>query len=194
MRVNISLDEALSSRSKIKILSYLFDKQAPMTESELASVAGVSHMTANRIMKELNNLNLVSMTRVGSANVWALNSRSFAYKTLSRIMREVLLMPKPIDDLKQRIKRRIPGDLVEKIVLYGPVAASEETEESDINLFVQVKSDKEREDIKQYLDDLSLECSALYGKKLAPYVLTSLEYQTNSDHPVIKELDKGIVL
>jgi hypothetical protein len=50
-------------------------------------------MTINRLMKELRQLNLVSMERVGNANVWAVNKESYAYTALSKIMGEVSSVP-----------------------------------------------------------------------------------------------------
>lgn len=192
MRFNISLDDVLSSRSKLKILKHLFSQEASMSESELASVVGVSHMTANRLMKELGALNLVSVRRVGNANVWIANRNSFAYRTLSKAVRELSKIPQPLEDLKETIKKQMPSNLVDRVVLFGSIAQGQEEEMSDIDLFVLVKSDEARREIQVYLDTLSSDCLSLYGNRLAPYVLTKSELKEKRNLALLKEIEKGI--
>jgi DNA-binding transcriptional ArsR family regulator len=93
MQFDVSLETIMGSKAKLKILKYLFGHQAAMSENELARVIRVSAMTINRLMKELRQLNLVSMERVGNANVWAVNKESYAYTALSKIMGEVSSVP-----------------------------------------------------------------------------------------------------
>lgn len=192
MRFNLSLEEVISSKSKLNILKHLFGQEAPMSESELASIVGVSHMTINRTMKELSVLNLVSVRRVGNANVWFTNRRSFAYQALSKIVGELSNIPHPLDNLKETIKNQMTSNFVERVVLFGSVAQGREEETSDIDLFVLVKSSEARKDIQIYLDALSSECLSLYGNRLAPYVVTKSELKHKKNLPLLKEIKRGI--
>lgn len=192
MRFNISLEDVVSSRSKLKILKHLFGQEAPMSESELANIVGVSHMTANRIMKELSALNLVSARRVGNAHVWIANRNSFAYRALSRAVKAFSEILYPLESLKETIKRQMPSSLAGRVVLFGSIAAGSEEETSDIDLFVLVKSDEARRNLQHYLDTLSSECLSLYGNRLAPYVLTESELEQKKNLPLLKEIERGI--
>lgn len=192
MRFNVSLDDVISSRSKLKILKHLFGQEAPMSESELASIVGVSHMTANRLMKKLAALNLVSVRRVGNANVWVANRGSFVYRALSNVVKELSKVPRPLEDLKETIRRQMPANLVDRVVLFGSIAQGSEEETSDIDLFVLVKSDEARKEIQLYLERLSSDCLSLYGNSLAPYVLTPLELEQRKNLPLLKEIKRGI--
>lgn len=192
MQFELSLDKLIGSKAKIKILKYLFGQQASMSENELARVIKISPMTINRLMKELRELNLVSMERVGNANVWSVNKESYAYIALSKLMGEISSVPTPLEHLKQTLSNNIPKELVKKAILYGSVAEGKSRVNSDIDLFILVKSQKEAEELTPYIDKLSILCLSLYGNRLAPYILTEAQLQEKKKLPLLKEIEKGI--
>lgn len=192
MQFALSLDKLIGSKAKLKILKYLFGHQASMSENELAKVIKVSVMTINRLMKELRELNLVSMERIGNANVWSVNKESYAYLALSKAIGEISSAPSPLDHLKATLSENIPKELVKKVVLYGSVAQGKSKANSDIDLFILVKSQKEAEELTAPLDKLSSLCLSLYGNRLAPYVLTEAQLQDKKKLSLLKEIKKGI--
>lgn len=192
MQFQTSLEEIIGSKAKIKILKYLFGNQASMSENELARIVKVSTMTINRLMKELREVNFVSMERVGNANVWSVNKESYAYAVLSKIMDDISRIPVPLDHLKVTISRNMPRTLARRVVLYGSVSRGESRANSDIDLFIVVKSEKEVEKIQPYLDKLSNACLSLYGNRLSPYVLTEIQSRKRKTLAVFKEINKGI--
>ncbi len=192
MQFQTSLEEIIGSKAKIKILKYLFGNQASMSENELARIVKVSTMTINRLMKELREVNFVSMERVGNANVWSVNKESYAYAVLSKIMDDISRIPVPLDHLKVTISRNMPRTLARRVVLYGSVSRGESRANSDIDLFIVVKSEKEVEKIQLYLDKLSNACLSLYGNRLSPYVLTEIQSRKRKTLAVFKEINKGI--
>lgn len=192
MQFELSLDKIIGSKAKIKILKYLFGHVASMSENELAKVIKISSMTINRLMKEMCDLNLVSMERVGNANVWSVNKESYTYIALSKIMGEISGVPAPLEHLKETLSANIPKELVKKIILYGSLAQGKSKVNSDIDLFILVKSQKEAEDLTPYIDKLSSLCLSLYGNRLAPYILTELQLQEKKKLPILKEIEKGI--
>ena len=192
MQFQTSIEEIIGSKAKIKILKYLFGNQASMSENELAGIVKVSTMTINRLMKELREVNFVSMERVGNSNVWSVNKKSYAYSVLSGTMDEISQIPVPMDHLKLTISRNLPRTLARRVVLYGSVARGESRANSDIDLFILVKSEKEVQKIQSYLDKLSNVCLSLYGNRLSPYVLTEIQFRKRKNLAVFKEIDKGI--
>jgi len=192
MQFELSLDKLISSKAKLKILKYLFGHTASMSENELAKVIKISPMTINRLMKELRELNLVSMERVGNANVWSVNKESYAYIALSKLMGEISGVPKPLEHLRETLSSHIPKELVKKVVLYGSVAQGKSKVNSDIDLFILVKSQKEAEELIPHLDKLSSLCLSLYGNRLTPYILTETQLQEKKKLPLLKEIEKGI--
>ena len=71
--------QVFGSTLKRKILRFLFQDQEPISERELSRVLGVSHTAVNKAMKQLLDLNIVKGKTVGTAMVWELNKKSFAY-------------------------------------------------------------------------------------------------------------------
>ena len=192
MQFELSLDKLIGSKAKLKILKYLFGQEASMSENELAKVIKISPMTINRLMKELRELNLVSMERVGNANVWSVNKASYAYVTLSKLMGEISGVPTPLEHLKETLSTNIPKELVKKVILYGSVAEGKTRVNSDIDLFILVKSQKESEQLTPHIDKLSSLCLSLYGNALAPYILTEAQLQEKKKLALLKEIEKGI--
>ncbi|MFB6159425.1 MAG: nucleotidyltransferase domain-containing protein [Candidatus Nanohalobium sp.] len=64
------------------------------------------------------------------------------------------------------------GDSLKKLVLYGSVARGEESEKSDVDVFAVVKSEEE----KQVLRDLAFETGLEYEVSFSPIVKTEEEY------------------
>lgn len=194
MQFHDSALDLLGSRAKLKILTLLFDQNVPMSERELAAVVGVSHTTVNKVMREFHALNLVSPQRVGNANLWRVNQDSFWYRVLAGVVSDLAQLPSPLDHLKTTIAGTLPRQLVRRAVLFGSVAAGEEAENSDIDLFVLVKDTEDKRGLEPHLDRLSDECLRLYGNRLAPYVLTEGELAERGNLPLLREIEGGITI
>ncbi|MFH0763299.1 MAG: nucleotidyltransferase domain-containing protein [Candidatus Omnitrophota bacterium] len=192
MQFEAPLDKIIGSKAKIKLLKYLFGYQASMSENELAKVIKVSSMTVNRLMKELRELNLVSAARVGNANVWSVNKESYVYAALSKIINKISDVPTPLEHLKVTLSGNIPKKLVKKVILYGSVVQGKSKVNSDIDLFILVRSQKEAKALIAPIDKLSILCLSLYGNRLAPYILTESQLQEKKKLPLLKEIEKGI--
>jgi len=192
MRFDISLLDVLNSKSKIKIIKFLLTHEASMSEREIASVLKVSHMSINRTMQELSELNLVDYVTVGKAHLWKVNRKSYTFKALSILIRGVSNIKDPLSDLKQRLLRTLPKNLVSKIVLFGSVAKALGKTNSDIDIFVLVRNKQDKENIIRFIEKLSNTCLEVYGNRLAPYLLTKLELKQKSKLKIVSEIKKGI--
>ena len=53
MKFNVTLFDLINSPTKLNIVRFLINHTASMSEREIASILNVSHMSVNRIMKEL---------------------------------------------------------------------------------------------------------------------------------------------
>jgi predicted nucleotidyltransferase len=192
MQFELSLDKIIGSKAKIKLLKYLFGHQTSMSENELAKVIKVSPMTVNRLMKELRELNLVSASRVGNANVWSVNKESYVYAALFKVVSEISDVPTPLEHLKDTLSQNLPKELVQKVILYGSVAQGRSKANSDIDLYILASSQKEAEELTPYIDKLSSLCLSLYGNRLTPYILTEAQLREKKKLPLLKEIEKGI--
>jgi len=192
MRFNISFLDYVNSDEKIRLLGHLLKEEIPRSERELSAIARVSHMLVNRFMKSLHAINLVNLERVGGASVWSVNRRCFAYKSLARAVDQLAKLPKPLEYLKNTIRKGLPLKHIKRIVLFGSVARGTETPASDIDLFILLPDEKTKKKLDIYLLKLSDLCLSLYGNRLAPYSLTEFEYKKKKHLPVLKQIENGI--
>ena len=192
MKLHISLLDVLNSKVKIKIIKFLLTHEASMSEREIASILKVSHMSINRTMRELADLNFVNFITVGKAHLWKVNFKSYAYKALSGLIKGVSAVAEPIEDLEKMFLRRMPKTLIKKVALFGSVAKGLEKANSDIDVFILAKDKQGKKKIESSIEKLSNECFDAYGNRLAPYVLAEQELKQKKNLKIISEIDKGI--
>ncbi len=192
MKFNFSPVEIITSKTKMKIVKFLLSHEAAMSEREIASVLNVSHMSINRIMKELANINFVNYVAIGKAHLWKVNRKSYAFKVLSQLIKDLSNINVPLEDLKKTILENVAGSNIKKVVLFGSVAKGLERENSDIDVFILVKNMKMKKEVETVLERLSNKCFDLYGNRLAPYILTEHEIKKRRNLSVISEINKGI--
>jgi len=191
MKFNVSPLDVLSSKTKVKIVKFLLTHKASMSEREIASVSKVSHMSVNRIMRELADMNFVHYVTVGKAHLWRVNRKSYTFRVLSKVIKGSDIKS-PLDELKKNFLKHLPKTLIRKVVLFGSIARGSEQANSDIDVFILVKDMQSKEEIEASIDKLSNACVELYGNRLAPYVLTEREMKNKKNLKIISEINQGI--
>lgn len=192
MKFHISLLDVLNSKTKVKIIKFLLTHEASMSEREIASIVKVSHMSVNRTMRELADMNFVDFVTIGKAHIWKVNSKSYAFKVLSVLIKGVSIIKEPLEDLKNTLLRNLPKTLIRRAVLFGSVAKGLENTNSDIDVFILVKNKRSKEVLEFSIEKLSNICFEVYGNRLAPYILTEQEMKQKKNLRIISEVDKGI--
>jgi len=192
MKFNASLIDILNSKTKLKIVKFLLTHEASMSEREIASILKVSHMSINRTMQELSEVNFVNFVTIGKAHLWKVNRKSYAFKVLSEFIKGISRIKDPLDDLKNMILKSAPKALVKKVVLFGSVAKGAEKLNSDIDVFFLVKDNKDKEKLGFALEKLSNACLETYGNRLLPYILTEQETKKKARQKFLSEINKGI--
>lgn len=194
MRFHESYLDLLRSQVKLKIIEFLLSHEASMSEREIASILKISHMSVNRTMQELAEMNLVSYVVIGKAHLWKVNRRSFAYKALKQLVDKLKTMPDPLLELKHLIIRHLLKSLMKRVVLFGSIVKNTERPDSDIDLFILVKNIKDQNNLEESIEKLSSACLDIFGNRLAPYILTEKQYKEKQGLSVITEINKGIQL
>lgn len=192
MKFNASLIDILNSKTKLKIVKFLLTHEASMSEREIASILKVSHMSINRTMRELSEVNFVNFVTIGRAHLWKVNRKSYAFKVLSEFIKGVSRIKDPLDDLKDIILTNIPKTLIKKVVLFGSVAKGKEKTDSDIDVFFLVKDSKDKEKLSSALEKLSNACLETYGNRISPYILTEQEAKKKERAKFLSEIKRGI--
>jgi len=158
MKFHMLLLDVLNSKTKIKIVKFLLTHEVSMSEREMASILNVSHMSINRIMRELANLNFVDFITVGKAHLWKVNRKSYTFKMLSALIKGVVSTKEPLEDLRNTLLKNLPKVLTKKVVLFGSVAKASEKTNSDIDIFILVKNERDKEKIETSIEKLSNIC------------------------------------
>ena len=192
MKFHISLLDVLNSKTKVKIIKFLLTHEASMSEREIASILKVSHMSINRTMRELVDVNFVDFVTVGKAHLWKINRKSYAFKALSSLIQGVSSIKEPLDDLKDVLLKNLPKTLIKQVVLYGSVSKALEKTNSDIDIFILVKNKQDKKDLESAIDKLSNICFEIYGNRLALYILTEQELKQKQNLKIISEVNKGV--
>ena len=192
MKFRISLLDVLNSKTKIKIIKFLLTHEASMSEREIASILKVSHMSVNRTMRELAELNFVNFVTIGKAHLWRVNHKSYAFRALSELIKGVSGIQEPIEELKKILLKKLPKTLIKRIVLFGSIAKGSERTNSDIDIFILARDKQSKEKLESSIEKLSNICFEMYGNRLAPYILTDQEFKQKKNLKVISEIAKGI--
>lgn len=179
---------------RLKIVKFLLKNESLKNEREISRLLHVSHMSVNRTMRELWEMNFVTPMRAGTAYLWKTNRQSYAFEAFSKALDHLVGMHTPIEELKSIILESLPLPEIEKIVLFGSVAKRKERPGSDIDLFVLVKGEAEKAIVEQALDRLVISCLEKFGHPLSPYLRTGAEIAARKPLKLDQDIGAGIVL
>ena len=192
MRFHLSLSNLIKSEAKLRIIKFLLTHEAAMSEREIASVLNTSHMSINRTMQELADLNLVHYVVVGKAHLWKVNRNSFSYRMLDKLTKNTEVWIDPLIELKQIILRSLPLKSIERVVIFGSISKNTEKPNSDIDVFILVKNSESLTKIEDSVEKLSSECLEVFGNRFSPYILTEQQLKQKKSLEIISEVNKGI--
>ncbi len=192
MKFHVSLLDILNSKTKVKIAKFLLTHEAAMSEREIASILKVSHMSVNRTVRDLASVNFGNFVSIGKSHLWRVNRKSYAFKTLSSLIKNVSTIKGPLEDLKNTLSKHLPKNLVKKAILFGSASKGLEKTNSDIDIFILIEDAQDKKKLESFVEKLSNVCFETYGNRLAPYILTEQEMKQKKNLKIISEIDSGI--
>lgn len=181
----------LGSKAKVKIILFLLSGGGPISERELARRLGFSHVAIGRSLRELRSTSLVRSLRMGNVNVWSLNESSYARKALNL---EHLAMYPPLLDIKRNLESDFGEAPIKRVVLFGSIPEGREAEDSDIDLFLLVGSEKEKKQALEHVFKIAYKYKERYGNPLSPHILTERESKSPGNRRLMENVNRGIVI
>jgi len=195
-------ENLLGSKAKVKVLLYMLREELPNSERELSRLLSISNTAVHKVMLDFQDLNLVSPWRVGAANLWRLNTESYAYKLLSgqRALSDqgeplslaVLAKNPPLHYVKNRIAKALEKDDV-KVYIFGSVAKGEEEANSDIDVFIEERTEGQRS-AEYVIRGLKDEFARLFGNQLRSYVVTKKESAEKRHAKIVNAAREGMMV
>ncbi|MBN1170371.1 nucleotidyltransferase domain-containing protein [Candidatus Micrarchaeota archaeon] len=201
--------QVFGSVLKRRILHFLFQDQEPISERELSRVLGVSHTAVNKAMKQLLDLNIVKGKTVGTAMVWELNKKSFAYPHVKAFLTASEISP--LDWLKEMIKSNIsfyniltklarekgqitkedPAIIVDAYLI-GSVAEGTARPDSDVDVLLIVEEGQNKDIVRNLARSQGLKLLESCGNELSVHVYTQNDVDKNKPSWLRESIKKGI--
>ena len=185
----------LGSKVKIRLVKYFLSERALASERETASIIGVSHNAVSKTLKEFQELNFVTPSRIGAAIIWEVNTPSYAYKLLEDLFNKI--KQPPIEQLKIDIATPFSSmgrGEIKRIVIFGSIADGRERPNSDIDVFVLVRDERAKRGAIRILSYLEELCMIKYGNKLSAQVKTATEFSGLQNKMFVENIKKGIIV
>ena len=172
------MKEILFKTNPQKVIEYLIQKPGKQFLSkEIQLATKMSKAGANFALNDLVKTNLVNRQQKGKTYLYTINDENPVVKQL-KILRTIMNLIPLIKKLKQKSS---------KIILYGSSSRGEDTEDSDIDLFIVTNLIEDIEKIVQ---------RNKHYKKVQPIIRKPLKYIEieKTDPTFYQEIEKGIVL
>ena len=192
MVVNNVLNKLFSSPTSISILRELSLRNYGITGRELARAINITPQAVHNSLNVLENLKIVKREYAGRSHYFTLNRKHFLSKNIIEHIfeneREYL------KSIYEKIKKTIGKDS-ESILLYGSVVRKEETLDSDFDICIVYKANKEV--IEEKVNILRTNLYDEYGITLAPYYVTQKDFikmSKNNIAPISNVIEEGKVI
>ncbi len=188
MRFHDLAEELLSSRAKIAILKVLFRyPRKKFSGREIARLSGASPSRASEILELFWKNGMAHRLKIGNTYEWSLNQESILSKKISDF---IDLDEKIYQDLKSRIRKALDKENnVIRVILYGSVTKGTEKHNSDIDLFILVKNEKDKEAIAEAINTLNFSLIPFYGNVISALTYSQKEWHLKKEGEILKHID-----
>jgi len=174
----MSTEDFLYNKVSLRILAFLSrHPNNQFYQREIAGKTGTSIGATNQSLNKLFKLGLISREKRGKMYFYSLNIDSAAIKYF-KIFTNLAELQKLVNSL---------SSISNQIILFGSCAKGEDTDESDIDLFIHSEyPDKARKILK----------SVKLDRVIKPVIVNSLDFVSlkRKDEEFYKQIKDGIVL
>jgi predicted nucleotidyltransferase len=193
MRFVSSLDAVIGTPSKVKVLRVLSRfPTKEFTGRELAELASASAPQVNHALGELERAGLVRKRTVGAAIAWQLRTENVFVPRIRELFAQESNL---LEDIINTIRSGLPLHNTVRVVLYGSVARRKLGDASDVDLFIEVAGEKERDNLRPDLEELASKVYLRYGIPLSTLIYTSREVKKPKNPRLVQNINtEGIAV
>ncbi len=188
MQFQRALNPVLASKTKLELLRTMFGSPGQRwTGRELARSAGVSTAQAARDLAELADTSVVLREVVGRSYSWRLNSFHVLFATLTGLfVQEASLRSELLHDLSDELRHARP----ERARLFGSVSRGEERPDSDVDLFVQVRTPADRLEVEEAVRRIRARVWDRFGNPVSSLVYTRAELARTRNPALLESIER----
>jgi predicted nucleotidyltransferase len=163
-------ERIVGSRSKVRLLRVLFRfPESDFTGEDLGRKAGVSKPMTHMALSELVEENLVARRVAGRAYLYRLVPGSYSAKLVAQLFRDE---DSPLEGLARLLRKRLEASPLVSAILYGSVVRGEEKPDSDIDVYLVLRRESDRDRVDVTVSELNHAVLAMFGNRLSPMVKT----------------------
>ena len=153
---------------------------------ELARLLDLSASRTSEILELFRKYGIVNRIRIGNTSEWTLNKESILVKKLSNVFN---IEEKIYLDLKSQIYKTFSKEKnILKVILYGSVARGKEQPNSDIDLFILVKNEKNKELAADLVHKLNISLLPRYGNVISELIYSKEEWKLKKNSKILKQI------
>jgi len=187
MIVHRPYDEVLRSWSHVAVLRALLDSNSGLSGNQVARMSGMQPRSALKALSSLEELGIVRRQRGGRDHLFTLN------RSHHLVSEGLLPLYSAETSFLRDLEQSLSSILTKRVmcaVIYGSVVRRQETAQSDLDLFCLVRSEKDKEALRQSLMKAAPSLHSRFAVKLAPLFFTLAELKKNLKSPFVKQLLK----
>ncbi len=183
-----TLEEILASKVKMAVMKLMcLNPEKRYTGREIARLLKISASRVSEVLELFRKNAVVKRERVGKALQWGLNKESALVNEVSDL---IDLDRKIYRELKSRIyETLIKEKSILEVILYGPVARKKEKPESDIDVFILVRTKKDKELAADLVAKLNKYLLPRYGNVIAAVIYSEREWSEMGRTKIFKKVE-----
>jgi predicted nucleotidyltransferase len=188
MKFHNTLEEIFSSKVKIAVMKLMcLNPETKYSGREMARLLSISASRVSEVLELFRKNKMVNRERVGRASQWSLNKESILVNEISGLIN---LERKIYKELKSRIYETLSREKsILKVILYGAVARKKEKPESDLDVFILVRSKKDKELATELVGKLNKYLLPRYGNLISETIYSEREWKDMERTKIFKKIE-----
>jgi len=194
MKLHNSLQEIFSSKVKLAVMKLMcLNPKRKYTGREIARLLSMSASRVSEVLELFRKNAVVKREMVGKSYQWSLNKKSVLVNDVSYLIN---LERNIYNELKSRIYETfIREKSILKVIIYGSVARKKEKPESDINVFILVRTKKDKELAAELVRKLNDHLVPRYGNVISELIYSDVEWKAMGRTEIFKKIEsKGEIV